>query len=195
MTTLDRAVIQEVNFEEFWTPEYIAELDCTLPKIRADDPAYPEWPETPVIELDLAKYGYDAKVYIKDESQNPTGTIKDRRSLENGPMRFRETINVLQSQNLNGNIQRLRMPRFSELTAGNAGIAQAVMNAKYNLPPPKLLLDKNTPEKTQAFLKTLRADIYLADLKINTFTGKSTPYTPLQVKILTNNPHGHSISD
>jgi len=195
--TLDRVIVQEIEYPGFMTKALLDEWLDMLPIAGPDDPNHPEWNATPVYELDLTPFGYNAVVYVKDESDkrsNQTGTLKDRRSWELGPIWYRAYADNLWRARLNGSLRRTSMPRLDDLTAGNAGTAEAVINEIYNLPPPKLLLDIRTPEERLEKLKKLRADIYLADLSTNIFTGNRESYTPKQIRILTNNKNGHDIT-
>ena len=194
---IGRTIVQEIEYPEVVNPQYLEQMLDTLPIIGDDDPKDPEWRATPIHEVDLTPFGYDAKIYVKDEADkrsNPTGTFKDRRAHENGPVRYSRFFRNLWKRRLQMTGQKIAIPRFSNLTAGNAGRAQAVMNERFGLPPEKLLLDIATPEARINQLMQLHADIYLAPLDSNIFTGKDGPYTPQQILKLTNNVDGHDIT-
>jgi hypothetical protein len=191
---LDRKVIQEIQFDTVMTAEYMLFLNATLPRKELFSHDKPEWSETPIIELDLTSFGY-GKVYVKDESSkasNPTGTIKDRRSYELGPRTYRIFIdNIVRSE---FNLQHVIVPRFSDLTAGNIGLSQSMMNQKWGLPPPKILVGSEITTEILDELKGKWLDIYQAPLDINIFSGTPEPYTPEQINIITNNRNGHNIT-
>src|SRR3989344_7122719 len=184
----DRIILKEIPFSSHFGRDYLELLLDTLPKSRKNDPSRPEWRPTPIIPLDLQPFGYTL-VHIKDESDvrsNPTGTFKDRRAYENGPILFRAIAERAWSAH-----SEIDVPRLTDISMGNIAFAQAYMNERYGLPPPKLLLDSRTPPDKLQRLQQLRADIYLAPFDINVFTGKSEPYTAEQIRTLTNNSNGH----
>ena len=192
--SLDRIILKEVSFDLFLSRDLLEKWLDILPKIRKEDPDHPEWKPTPVRKINLVQFGYDVVVYVKDESENPTGTFKDRKAWELGPINtriFAENVWRLYSKR---NLPKIRIPRLDEITMGNSGGAQAAMNERYDLPPPKLLIDTGTPDEQKKSLLTLRADIYAVDLSRNIFTGGREPYTPEQIRILTNNAQGHDIT-
>src|SRR3989344_7955137 len=88
----DRIIVKEVPFNRKFDNDYLEFLLDTLPRSNKTDPSRPEWRPTPVTALDLHRFGYNATVLIKDESDresNPTGTFKDRRAYEMGPILYR----------------------------------------------------------------------------------------------------------
>lgn len=149
-----------------------------------------EWRSTPLIPLDLSKEGY-GKVFIKDESVNPTGTFKDRMAYKLAIFykRIAEEFDehIKKGKFSKNNFQSEEVLRMSVLTSGNTAMALAGMFEKYQLPPPKLLIDNKIPPKKLEKLKNLRADIYLTDLSKKQFNDKD-------ILQLTDNPNGLDIT-
>ena len=184
-------IIQEIPYPEFWTLELAYKWAKEIPEnIEA------EGHETPLIELDLTDEDY-GKVFIKNEadrSVNPTGTMKDRigRSLA-----YTYKANARWALEYRGNdplyaqrFPEMRIPRYSMLTAGNAGMALAKTFEAFDLPPPKLLMDKHASDEVLRKFRQARADIYLADLSTNPFSGlpsAEAPLSPGGILTLTNN--------
>jgi hypothetical protein len=192
----ERVIVQEKPFQRNWTHEYLDQLLDTLPQINSHNPSNPEWRETPLIKLDLNNYGSkkrNVRVLVKNEADrtsNPEGLLKNRMAHEVEPVFYRHVAEHLWRQKLNGQLHLIPLPLQTMCTAGNAGMVLAKAAEKYGLPPVKLLLDIHTPSNILEALKKSRADIYLAPLDRNVFTGKDEPYSPLQLRILTNNNTG-----
>lgn len=118
-------------------------------------PDNPSYPATPTFIIDVP--GFE-KVYIKDESINPTGTHKDRMAYEVAKFYFKffrtsspDDIPVF--------------PHLSLLTYGCAGLAiQNIFNSKH-YPPLKVLVDKKLvkPDVVKA-LSNAGCIIYEKDL-------------------------------
>ena len=193
-----RTIVKEIKYPIYATESYLEKILDTLPRIiKGDDPLNPEWVSTPIYEIDLSPLGIDMSIYVKDESDkksNPTGTFKDRRAHENGPVLYRSWAEQLWNQHLNGRLRNIPIPRLSEISAGNAGNSQAVMNQKFDLPPEKVLLDINIRKEILDELTKKHLDIYLAPLDINIFSNKREAYTPDQIRLLTNNENGHDVT-
>jgi threonine synthase len=160
-----------------------------IPLFKENDPENPEWKATPIKILDLSSEGY-GQVYVKDESKNPTKTIKDRMAWELTTL-FRDYARGLHLKKkeglLNGNIGSLVIPRFTYVTSGNVGKAISEAFKRYSLPPMKLLVDNSMPAGRLDALKGLHADIYMADLS-------KKPLTAKEIKELTNNRGGIDIT-
>jgi len=195
LNDLGRIVLQEVDYPRYMDHNYLEFLLDTLPKITPDDPENPEWPKTPLIEAVLKRDGKAFIYSIKDESKNKNGgTLKARKSHELGPVFYRVFGENLYRQGLNGTLSKVRIPRFTEITAGNNGLAQILTNEEFNLAPPNLILDINTPRETLDALIGKRANIYLVPLNYNVFTEKVESYTSEQLNIIANNVNGHEIT-
>lgn len=193
---LGRTIVQEIDYPKHMDYDYLEFLLDTLPRITPDDPENPEWPSTPLIERTLKRNNQEFRYYIKDESKNRNGaTLKARKAHELGPVFYRVFGENLYKQELNGTLSRVRIPRFTEITAGNNGLAQILTNEEYNLPPPNLILDINTPRETLEALIGKRANIYLVPLDYNVFTEKiGEPYTAEQQNMIANNVDSHNIT-
>jgi hypothetical protein len=168
-----------------------------LPRINSHDPKNPEWRETPLIELDLNEYHSDLRAFVKNEADrqsNPDGLLKNRMAHEVEPVTYRHIAENLWSKRLNGKLEQMPIPIPTICTAGNAGIALANAAHRYGLPPIKLLLDVNTSPSIVDALQKSWASIYLAPLDFNIFTGNKEPYTPMQLRLLTNNDAGFDIT-
>ncbi len=201
--TLDRIVVKETKFQPIMDWKLVEQFADGIPTFNENDPDKPEWTATPTTPIDLSHDGYGL-VYIKNEADkrsNPTQTIKDRAAWELTTL-YRDFARGLYLKKkegvLNGNIGSVPIPRLSIITAGNVGRAISHMYQKFGLPPMKLLLDVQIPEDRLQVLKGLHADIYLTDLRENVFEKdkqkRNRPYTPQEIKILTNNKDGIDIT-
>lgn len=194
----NREIAQEIPFPEFWTLELAQKWASEIPEGIEH-----EGHESPLVELDLTKEGYGI-VFIKNEadrSVNPTGTMKDRigrscaaeyRYDAKQALEFRNNDPVYAKR-----FPEIRIPRYSMLTAGNAGMALAKTFETLDLPPPKLLIDIHADQKTINKLKKTRADIYLVDLSTNPFSGRTSTDSPLtkdEILALTNNGFGTDLT-
>lgn len=141
-----------------------------------------EWRETPTTIADLEPYGLGT-VMMKDESQNPNHTVKDRPAWERVKL-YRDSGRILylrkRAGELNGNLSRFPVPRLSGITAGNMGASVAEAFKTYECPHPKLLVDITIPRDRLEALMKLRADIYLTDLSRRALTHE-------EINALTNN--------
>lgn len=181
-------VVRETPYPVFWTMEKLEQIASQYEKLET------EQRETPLVALDLKKEGY-GQVLVKDESVNPTGTHKDRIGLAMAQQLafevkrklnlYRETPGLYEQRKDDYGLNLIK--RFSLITSGHGGIALSKIFSKYNLPPPKLLLDEHTvPEILQALMET-NADIYLTDLKQKTLL-------PEDILKMTNNDSGEDLT-
>lgn len=159
-----------------------------IPVFSENDPDNPEWKITPCSPIDLTPDG--GTVYIKDESKNPTGTIKDRPAWELVTL-YRDLGKMLwlkkRENILNGNVGHLTIPRLSIITAGNVGSAVSHAFQKYGLPPINLLVDSNISRKRLDALKELYANIFLFDLNGKELSSK-------EIREITENKDGVDIT-
>ncbi len=189
----ERVILQEFPSAEPMSMPLMEKWGDGIPLYGECDPNNPEWRKTRAVRMDLRKYGY-GEVTVKDEGDpesNPTRTIKDRPAWELATL-YRDWARGLYLRMRCGEITRddlcrTQIPRLSLITAGNEGRAIAEVFAKYNLPPPKLILDMKTPQERLEKLKKLHADIYLVDLS-------RRELTPRDIKALSNNSHGTDIT-
>lgn len=159
-----------------------------IPAFEEANVLRPEWQETPLREIDLSGKGYGL-VFVKDESTNPTGTIKDRAAWELATL-YRDFARAIYLKNRQDNrvqAEDFTIPSFSLITAGNEGLAIAERFKQHNLPPPKFILDLDTPRQIIEALKKLRASTYQVDLKSRALTTKD-------ILALTDNKDGVDIT-
>lgn len=189
---LERTVVKTVTFSKFMNPELMDKWGDGIPALSEADPRKPEWKATPIKELDLTGRGFGL-VYVKNEADrtsNPTGTIKDRAAWELATI-YRDYaradyLKIRGGTLQKGDLERQVIPRLSLITAGNEGRAIAECFAKYNLPPPKLIVGSDVKKSILDELKKLRADIYVVNL--------SQQLSPEKIKALTNNVDGIDIT-
>jgi len=141
-------------------------------------PDNPKFPSTPTKRIDVPGF---KKVFVKDESINPTGTHKDRMAWEI-VCQYRSFLMAKKMGLVAG-----PLPRFSIISSGNAAISLAHFLKKYNLPKPKILIDKHTPNKIRNYLKKQYCEIYVTDLSKKALTSQ-------EILNLTNNPNGFDIT-
>lgn len=186
-----REIIKKVDFPEFMSPELMQEWIESIPRFLANDLKYPEWEQTPTRTLDLTAEGY-GMISVKDESVNPTGTMKDRPGWELVKLYgdysfglFLQTIGLSEAKTKDF-LRRQRIPRLTLMTSGNEGTAVAAAFEKYNLPPPKIVIGSSLKQSEKKRLKSLRADIYSVDL--------SRKLDPAMMKVVTDNENGIEIT-
>lgn len=192
LTKLQREIKKEIEYPHFINYEIVEKWGDGIPAFAEADPVAPEWKATPVVHIDLSKDGL-GEIFVKNEADresNPTGTIKDRAAWELATL-YRDYARALYLKIRTGaldkkGLERLVMPRFSLITAGNEGKAVAECFKKYDLPPPKLIIGKNTRSTIINELIKLRADVYIADL--------SSELTTEDIKQISNNSCGIDIT-
>ncbi len=186
--TLDVIIAKETEFPAHYTRDIAEQWADGIPLFQLKDPRNPEWKETPLLSADLRPYGY-GELFFKDESVNPTGTIKDRAMWE-VVKNYGKNARIVLLRTKNGlgkkGIETVQIPRFSVLSSGNVALAAARAFQKYGLPPVKVLLDRETPADVLQSLLPEHADIYLADLR--------KELTARDIKILTHNVDGIDIT-
>lgn len=186
-------VLKEVTSPLFLTNELIEKWGDGIPTYTEADPNAPEWKATPLKRLDLSAFHLGDNVYIKDESDrgsNPTGTIKDRPAWELATL-YRDYARAVYLKMRAGTIQKsalgtMPIPRLSLITAGNEGRAVAECFARYDLPPPKLIIGTDTKKGVVDALVKLRADVYAVDL--------TKPLTPEDILHVSHNAGGIDIT-
>lgn len=186
-------ILKELDYNPHFTYELVEEWAQGIPTYKESDPNDPEWQPTPLTPIDLSSEGL-GEVYVKDESNrssNPTGTMKDRPAWEFATL-YRDMARALELKVASGvlaqkDVEQISIPRFTVITSGNEGTALATAFEKYNLPPPKLILDLNTPINILNYVKGLRADSYRVNLS-------SGALTPEDIKRLSHNSNGVDIT-
>lgn len=115
-------------------------------------PLNPSFPATPTFKFDYEGYN---KLYLKDESQNPTGTHKDRMAWEVFLFLKRELINQLHKNNPN------YIPSLSLISSGSAAIAIYEALTLFKIPfRLNIIYDKKLmPEKVFVALSSLNKEM------------------------------------
>ncbi|MCH7568158.1 MAG: PLP-dependent lyase/thiolase [Nanoarchaeota archaeon] len=117
-------------------------------------PGNPKFPATPTYKIKVPGF---SNVWLKDESQNPTGTHKDRMAWE-----MVVTYKQLLLAKKQGRIEEL--PQMSIISSGSAANAIQQILIKYNLPTLKVLVDHNLNPKIKKALESIGCEIYEIDL-------------------------------
>ena len=151
-----------------------SENDPDKPEFPPDNPKFPA---TPTYKIDVPGF---SNVWLKDESQNRTGTHKDRMAWEM-IVTYKE---FLQSKRL-GKINKL--PVLSILSSGSAALAIQTQLKKYKLPNLHVLIDSHTDPSIVDNLKKLGCKIFLEDLGKKTFDWED-------ILVLTDNKDGFDIT-
>ncbi|MBI4250103.1 PLP-dependent lyase/thiolase [Candidatus Uhrbacteria bacterium] len=186
-----REVVKRITFPEFMSPELMAQWIESIPQFLLKDLKDPEWPQTPTCDLNLTRDGYGA-ISVKDESVNPTGTMKDRPAWEFVKLYADYAFGLfLRTSGFNEAkakdfLSKQRIPRFTLITSGNEGAAVATAFERYGLPPPKIVVGRMALAQEVKRLSRLRADIYRVDL--------SKRLDPMLMKVITENEHGVEIT-
>lgn len=178
----EREIVKEIPYHETLDWDLVEQWADGIPVFSEDNPHSPEWRASPVIPLEVESH----LVYIKNEADmqsNPTGTFKDRMAWEMTAV-YRDYARGLWLKRgaINGDLPR-EVPRLTLLSAGNAGASLAYFFAKYQLPPPKILIPSSTPQERIAKLQSLHADVYMVDTERKSLTAQ-------EIKQLTNNEQG-----
>ncbi|MBI5224702.1 PLP-dependent lyase/thiolase [Candidatus Micrarchaeota archaeon] len=126
-------------------------------------PKNPRFPATPFREIKLHGLAEkNIKVYLKDESQNPTGTHKDRMAWEISKMIYQ----MLESKIKTGKPSKI--PEFSVLSAGNTANSLQYMLSQMGgsgVTRFHALMDNSLPEKTVNVLQRAGVSVHTADFK------------------------------
>lgn len=180
-----------INYQTWLDLRLLERWAEEIPVYSENDPNDPEWKETRSRLLDLTSAGYGI-VHVKDEgdkSSNPTGTIKDRAAWELVVL-YRNFARALYMQMRQGQvtaheISRMKIPRMSFITAGNEGNAVQHAFGKFQLPPPKLIVDRNSDILEKIETENWYADVYPTDL--------TQPLTKSDILEFTGNDEGIGI--
>jgi len=154
-------------------------------KVRSDNnpknpefpPNKPRFPATPTYKIEVPGF---SNVWLKDESDNPTGTHKDRMAWEM-VVTYRD---FLVAKKL-GHLRRL--PHMSLITSGTAGYTIQKWLRGYKLPHLKCLVDSHLDSSVKRKLTSIGCEIYETDLS-------KKPFTWEQILKLTDNPGGIDIT-
>jgi threonine synthase len=175
-------IVKELPFPENFNPDIVEKWAQGIPLFSENDPENPEWQPTPTQTIEYQ----GRKILIKDESANPTGTMKDRPAWEMACL-YRDLARMCLLKGLTEReIRELTIPSLSILSSGNAGLALADLFKKFDLPPPRILVGNNTHEAIINELEKLYANIYLIDL--------NKPLSANDILEATNNTNGKDIT-
>ncbi len=132
-----------------------SENDPTKPEFP---PKNPKFPATPTYKIHVPGF---TNVWLKDESVNPTGTHKDRMAWEI-VVTYRQFLLAKKS-----GLHNEPLPSMSIISSGNAALAIQAMLSMYGLPPLKVLVDIDLPDKERVILQKACCRIYSTDLSRN----------------------------
>lgn len=149
--------------------------DPTNPEFPPDDPKFPA---TETYQIEVPGF---SNVWLKDESQNPTGTHKDRMAWEIA-VTYRELLLAKKDSNSDG-----QLPQMSIISSGSAAVAIQTQLSKYHLPNLKVLVDVNLNTDILASLEKIGCEVFRADLSYKAYTWRD-------ILKLTNNPNGFDIT-
>ncbi len=140
-------------------------------------PESPKFPATSTFKIDVPGF---SNVWFKDESENPTGTHKDRMAWEM-VVTYRD---FLISKKL-GQIEKL--PQMSIITSGTAGYTIQKRLKEYGLPNLKCLVDNNLDQESREKLLSVGCELFEVDLSKESLSWE-------RILPLTNNPNGIDIT-
>jgi hypothetical protein len=140
-------------------------------------PKNPKFPATPTYKITVPGF---RRVFLKDESHNPTGTHKDRMAWEM-VVTYRD---FLLSKKL-GHITEL--PHMSIITSGTAGYTIQKYLRAFGLPHLKCLVDTGLDESIKELMESVGCEIFETDLSKKAFTWQ-------EILKLTNNVDGIDIT-
>lgn len=152
-----------------------SENDPGKPEFPADDPKFPA---TPTRRITIEGF---SNVWLKDESQNPTGTHKDRMAWEI-VVTYRDFLLAKKRGQIEG-----PLPAMSIISSGSAAFAIQTQLKKYGLPNLKVLVDSHVDPNIMSALRASGCEVFETNL------GKA----PLQFRdilALTNNLTGFDIT-
>ena len=152
-----------------------SENDPNKPEFPSDDPKFPA---TPTYKIEVPGF---LNVWIKDESQNPTGTHKDRMAWE-----IIVTYRDILLTNKNGQA-KTKLPQMSIISSGSAALAIQTQLKKYGLPNLKVLMDYNANLEIIKKLEEIGCKVYKTDLI-------KKPLDYRAILQLTNNLNGFDIT-
>lgn len=152
-----------------------SENDPHKPEFPADSPKFPA---TTTRQIKVPGF---SNVWLKDESENPTGTHKDRMAWEI-VVTYRELLRSKKSGQLPG-----PLPHMSIISSGSAATAIQTQLKKYNLPNLKVIVDVSIDPKIKASLERIGCEVYEADLSRKALK-------PEEILAISHNPDGFDIT-
>lgn len=166
LTKKEEKILQSINIR--------SDNDPNNPEFPASDPKFPA---TSTFKIKVPGFN---NIWFKDESENPTGTHKDRMAWEM-IVTYRD---FLIAKKL-GQIKKL--PQLSIITSGTAGYTIQKKLRKYNLPNLKCLIDTKLDPAIKKKLKNVGCEIFETNLAIK-------PYSWKDILNLTDNKDGFDIT-
>lgn len=151
-----------------------SENDPSKPEFPSDNPKFPA---TPTYEIEVPGF---SNVWLKDESENQTGTHKDRMAWEI-VVTYREFLLSKKA----GIIEDL--PSLSIISSGSAALAIQTQLKKYGLPNLNVLMDSNTYSRVIEKLEEIGCSVFVEDLSNKKLDWKD-------ILRLTNNEDGFDIT-
>jgi hypothetical protein len=152
-----------------------SENDPLRPEFPADNPKFPA-----TLTYQIQVPGL-SNVWLKDESQNPTGTHKDRMAWEI-IVTYRDMLLARQRGQITG-----PLPVMSIISSGSSAVAIQTQLRKYGLPDLKVLVDSQTDSSKIRALTKLGCHIYKTDLGARQLSWK-------EILKLTENENGFDIT-
>lgn len=152
-----------------------SENDPLKPEFPAENPKFPA---TSTGQIQVPGF---SNVWLKDESQNPTGTHKDRMAWEI-VVTYRDFLLAKQRGQFTGSL-----PSMSLISSGSAAVAIQTQLKKYSLPNLKVLVDGNIDPSIKMHLTNLGCEVYFADLT-------KRPLNSKDILQATQNEHGFDIT-
>ncbi len=179
-----KAPLSEVS--DTTTTDYWLALDqaIVVPTVQHPDtpefpPFSPKFPATPIQKIHID----GRKVFIKDESYNPTGSHKDRMAWEI----IKHYKKLIRDRRSSSSISQ-ELPAASIISAGSAALAIQSMLRQFSLPSLRVLYSENrTDTRVISRLKSIGCDLYPCDLSLKELTSDD-------VLSLTDNPNGFDIT-
>lgn len=137
-----------------------SENDPLKPEFPAENPKFPA---TPTYHIQVPGL---SNVWLKDESQNPTGTHKDRMAWEI-VVTYRDFLLAKERGQFYG-----PLPTVSLISSGSAAVAIQTQFKRYSLPNLKVLVDASIEPSTRTHLAELGCEVYFADLAKRALSSK-----------------------
>lgn len=167
LTATEKAILDRIHVA--------SENDPLKPEFPSDNPKFPA---TTTLKIDVPGF---TNVWLKDESENPTGTHKDRMAWE-VVVTYRDFLLAKKRGQING-----ELPSMSIISSGSAAFAIQTQLRKYGLPNLKVLLDANIEQNIIHALVNIGCEIFSTDLSKTALHHK-------EILSLTNNKNGFDIT-
>jgi len=152
-----------------------SENDPRKPEFPADKPKFPA---TPTYKIKIPGFN---NVWFKDESQNPTGTHKDRMAWEI-VVTYRDFLLAKRSGHIKG-----ALPAMSIISSGSSAVAIQTQLNKYRLPALRTLIDKSLNKIIAQSLKKIGCKLYKTELSKKSLSSQ-------EILALTHNLDGFDIT-